>query len=155
MAHCKIKAALFLRLPFPVMFLCFVENSLWPVKSFSHQKITDSGRFLTSAALTAKPTLWKTSVDHKCLQLKEEASGIIDKLSPKYGGTRRILHQLLRVPAGTVKQIHGLDLWVSLMKSTDSCSNFRTRNKERGKCFLLLQRKALAFVNRSIAISVV
>lgn len=45
-------------------------------------------------------------MDYKCLQLKEEASGIIDKLSPKYNGTSRILHQLLRPAATTVKRMH-------------------------------------------------
>lgn len=50
--------------------------------------------FLTCTEFTAEPTLWKTNVDPKGLQLNEEGSGIIDKLSPKYNRRRRILHQL-------------------------------------------------------------
>lgn len=51
---------------------------------------------------------------------------IIDKLSPKHNGTRRILHQLLRVPAITGWIVQ--DLWESVSKSTDDLKS----NKDRG-----------------------
>lgn len=106
--------------------LCGLLSFILPEKY--NQCTTDSRRVLTSTEFTAKPTIWKTSVDHKCLQPKEEASGIIDKLSPKYNGTRRILHQLHGILAITGWIVQ--DLWKSVMKSTDSCSNFKAKKRD-------------------------
>lgn len=75
-------ASLFLQLRFSTYVLVMSKTvcgllSLILPKKYS-RCTSDSGRSLISTEFTSKPTIWKTSVDHKCLQLKEEASGIID-----------------------------------------------------------------------------
>ena len=139
-----------------MLFLC-CRSSLWTFRSYIDRKkntarcTTDSGGiFLTSKQFSAKHTIRKPSVDHKCLQLKEGASGIIDKLSPKYNGTRRILHQLLRVPAITGWIVR--DLWESVIKSTDICSNFKTK-KKRGGHFLLEWSTSVLIITAVSALS--
>lgn len=106
LSHC----ALFLWLPF---WWCFCVLSKAPCRPLSiHQENTAIAQltaddFWTSEAFSAKPTLWKTSEGPKCLQLKEEAPGIIDKLPPKIQRNKEDFTPITVVPAKSVNPLHG------------------------------------------------